>query len=264
VPLRWIEDAAHHDVVLDALARARVSLWIATANLKDTRLEAPIGSVARARRRYVSIVERFDELRGRGVELRVLHGGPPSGPFRESLAQRPALSPSHDWLRQCPRVHLKIIAVDGQDLYLGSANLTGAGMGAKGAGRRNFEIGVSTTDHVLIDAAQRRFDAIWTGGECGSCRVRSTCPRPLDTSSDTPPTSDPDRGPRRARTASAGGRVKAVPAPSRAKANAPPSGSRNPSGSKNDVAPRRTKKNGAAHLERADEKSGSARRRRRT
>lgn len=180
--MRWIEDAEHHDVIVDALARARVSLWIGTANLKDVRLEAPIGTAARARGRYVSIAERFAELRARSVELRVLHGGPPSRPFRDALARRASLSPTQAWLRQCPRVHLKMIVVDGTELYLGSANLTGAGMGAKAAGRRNFELGVSTTDHVLLDAAQRRFDRIWTGRECGACRVRSLCPRPLDQS----------------------------------------------------------------------------------
>jgi phosphatidylserine/phosphatidylglycerophosphate/cardiolipin synthase-like enzyme len=180
VPLRWVEDADHYDVIVEALARAGVSLWIATANLKDVRLEAPIGSVARARRRYVSIVERFEELLARGVELRVLHGGPPSQPFREALARRRGLAPPGAWLRQCPRVHLKMVAVDGTELYLGSANLTGAGMGAKGAGRRNFELGVRTTDHVMLDAAQRRFDRIWTGRECGACRLRATCPQPLD------------------------------------------------------------------------------------
>lgn len=180
VPLRWVEDADHYDVIVDAISRAAVSLWIATANLKDMRLEAPIGSAARARRRYVSIAERFAELLARGVELRVLHGGPPSQPFREALARRSRLSPAHTWLRQCPRVHLKMVAVDGAELYLGSANLTGAGMGAKGAGRRNFELGVCTSDHVMLDAAQRRFDRIWSGGECGGCRLRATCPAPLD------------------------------------------------------------------------------------
>jgi phosphatidylserine/phosphatidylglycerophosphate/cardiolipin synthase-like enzyme len=180
VPLRWVEDADHYDVIVDALSRANVSLWIATANLKDVRLEAPIGSAARARRRYVSIAERFGDLLARGVELRVLHGGPPSQPFRESLAKRPRLAPAQAWLRQCPRVHLKMVAVDGADLYLGSANLTGAGMGAKGAGRRNFELGIRTSDHVMLDAAQRRFDRIWTGRECAGCRVRANCPAPLD------------------------------------------------------------------------------------
>jgi phosphatidylserine/phosphatidylglycerophosphate/cardiolipin synthase-like enzyme len=180
VPLRWVEDADHYDVVVEALERAQVSLWIATANLKDMRLEAPIGTRARARRRYVSIAERFEELLGRGVELRVLHGGPPSQPFRQALAKLERRAPAQTWLRQCPRVHLKMIAVDGADLYLGSANLTGAGMGAKAVGRRNFELGVRTTDHVLLDAAQRRFDRIWGGLECGACRLRSSCPQPLD------------------------------------------------------------------------------------
>ena len=180
VPLRWVEDAEHYDVIVEALSRASISLWIATANLKDVRLEAPIGSAARARRRYVSIAERFEEVLGRGVELRVLHGGPPSAPFREALSKRSRLRPVQTWLRQCPRVHLKLVAVDGADLYLGSANLTGAGMGAKGAGRRNFELGVRTSDHVMLDAAQRRFDRIWTGQECGACRLRPNCPAPLD------------------------------------------------------------------------------------
>jgi len=96
--------------------------------------------------------------------------------------------------------------VDGTDLYLGSANLTGAGLGAKGAGRRNFELGVSTTDHVLIDAAQRRFDAIWTGRECGACRVRSSCPRPLDAAVTAPTVPDAAAAPRRAKAPTAPGR----------------------------------------------------------
>lgn len=53
-------------------------------------------------------------------------------------------------------------------------------MGVKGAGRRNFELGVRTSDHVMLDAAQRRFDRIWSGRECSSCRLRATCPAPLD------------------------------------------------------------------------------------
>jgi len=87
-------------------------------------------------------------------------------------------------LRQCPRVHLKLIAVDGRALYLGSANFTGAGLGAKGDGRRNFEMGILTDDEVLLDASQARFDAIWRGKECGPCRLRSVCPKPLDSTDD--------------------------------------------------------------------------------
>jgi phosphatidylserine/phosphatidylglycerophosphate/cardiolipin synthase-like enzyme len=84
-------------------------------------------------------------------------------------------------MRRCPRVHLKVIAVDGASLYLGSANFTGAGLGAKAKGRRNFETGILTEDDVLLDAVQARYDRIWRGAECGSCKLRHLCPAPLDT-----------------------------------------------------------------------------------
>jgi len=177
-----VADLEHHDqVMLRALSEARVSVWIGTANVKDIRLEAPIGTRARARGQYLSITEQLTELVRRRVEVRILHGALPSRPFRESLAKSKELRAPRFQMRHCPRVHLKMIAVDGSYLYLGSANFTGAGLGAKAEGRRNFELGISTDDDVLLDAAQGRFDRIWRGRECGSCRLRAECPAPLDT-----------------------------------------------------------------------------------
>jgi phosphatidylserine/phosphatidylglycerophosphate/cardiolipin synthase-like enzyme len=173
-------DLEHYEKVLRALSEARVSVWIGTANVKDIHLQAPIGTRARARGQYLSITERLTELVRRKVEVRILHGALPSRPFRESLGRSEELVPPRFEMRHCPRVHLKMIAVDGAYLYLGSANFTGAGLGAKGEGRRNFEIGVVTDDDVLLDATQARFERIWTGRECGNCRLRAECPAPLD------------------------------------------------------------------------------------
>ncbi|MEO8980713.1 MAG: phospholipase D family protein [Polyangiaceae bacterium] len=176
-----VADIDHYDkVILGALSQARVSVWIGTANVKDIRLEAPVGTRARARGQYQSITERLTDLVRRNVEVRILHGGVPSRPFRESLAKSKELVPPRFQMRHCPRVHLKMIAVDGSYLYLGSANFTGAGLGAKGEGRRNFELGISTDDYALLDATQARFERIWRGAECGACRMRSECPGPLD------------------------------------------------------------------------------------
>lgn len=176
-----LADRAHYDeVVVRAVGQARVSVWIGTANLKDVHVEAPIGTRARAAGRFLSMTERFEELVQRGVEVRILHGGTPSRRFRASLARRRGLRAPKFELRQCPRVHLKLIVVDGAYLYLGSANFTGAGLGAHSEGRRNFELGVATDDDVLLDAAQLRFDRIWSGRECGACRLRASCPGPLD------------------------------------------------------------------------------------
>jgi phosphatidylserine/phosphatidylglycerophosphate/cardiolipin synthase-like enzyme len=175
-----VVDREHYvDVVMGAIAEAKVSVWIGTANLKELHVEAAVGTRARARGRYVSILETFQALADRGVELRILHGAPPSRPFREELGRRRRLRPKLA-MRLCPRVHLKMIAVDGRSLYLGSANFTGAGLGAKGDGRRNFEMGITTEDDAMLDAAQGRFDRIWSGAECGACKLRGVCPQPLD------------------------------------------------------------------------------------
>ncbi len=179
---RLLVDSDHYDsLVLSSIARAEVSLWIATANVKEMRIEAPLGTVARAKGRYVSILDTLASLAGRGVELRMLHATTPSRAFRAELRRHPRLSRGALPMRQCPRVHLKLVAVDGRQLYLGSANFTGAGLGAKAEGRRNFEMGILTDDDVLLDAAQERFDRIWSGRECKGCRLRRECPKPIDT-----------------------------------------------------------------------------------
>lgn len=179
--LELIADLQHYEqVMLRALTQAKVSVWIGTANVKDIHLEAPIGTRARARGEYQSITDTLTELVRRNVEVRILHGALPSRPFRASLAGSPELVAPRFQMRHCPRVHLKLIAVDGAYLYLGSANFTGAGLGAKGEGRRNFELGIVTDDEWLLDSTQARFERIWRGRECGNCRLRAECPAPLD------------------------------------------------------------------------------------
>jgi phosphatidylserine/phosphatidylglycerophosphate/cardiolipin synthase-like enzyme len=178
-----ILDSAHYERVTLAIARAKVSVWISTANVKQLLVQAPVGTRDRARGKYVPIADTFQSLADRGVQVRLLHAAQPSRPFREELARRAArlVRPGFE-MRACPRVHLKMIAIDGALLYLGSANLTGAGLGAKSEGRRNFEMGVLTDDEWLLDQAQARFDRIWRGLECAGCRMRSKCPRPIDVS----------------------------------------------------------------------------------
>ncbi len=174
----------HYDAAIAAVLAAETSVWIATANLKELMVEdgrAQPG-VRRSRRRstYRSILEVLAEHARRGVELRVLHADRPSGPFRAELARHPILDEGGLALRLCPRNHLKAVIVDGRRLYLGSANWTGAGLGARGANRRNFELGVMTEDTRLLDHVQGLYQHLWSGGECGACDLRSRCPGPLD------------------------------------------------------------------------------------
>ncbi|MCG5053561.1 MAG: phospholipase D family protein [Myxococcales bacterium] len=202
VALELVSGRGHYERVVTRLLSAKRSVWVATANLKELRVEdhraRPGVSRTRQRGSYRSILGVFDELAGKGVELRLLHAGLASGPFRRELARLPRLSggvglgtraltgkqaPAQApalHMRQCPRVHLKVVVVDGAEVYLGSANFTGAGLGARGEGRRNFELGVMSRDDHLLDEVQALFDHIWRGDACKGCRLRAVCPAPLD------------------------------------------------------------------------------------
>jgi len=160
----------HRRVLLELIPSARDSLLIATANLKAARLVYPDGRVE-------SIVEALERLGDQGVEVRVLHSGVPSGPFLEELK---AVRPHAFEMRRCPRTHFKAVIVDGHRLYLGSANLTGAGLGAKSVGRRNFEVGLLSDDPDLVDRVGDLFEAIWSGAACRDCQRLDYCPEPLE------------------------------------------------------------------------------------
>jgi len=184
VALEVIGGRAHYDRVITAVLAAKVSVWIASANVKELMVDdgraAPGRRRTLRRRPYVSVLARLDELAAHGVELRLLHAELPSRPFRSEIAHHPRLVAGGLALRRCPRVHMKAVIVDGELLYLGSANWTGAGLGAKGSGRRNFELGIVTDDGPLLDQVQALYERVWSGGECEACRLREVCPGPLD------------------------------------------------------------------------------------
>lgn len=75
----------------------------------------------------------------------------------------------------CNRVHFKIIVIDCEWVYVGSANLTGAGMGMKSPHKRNFEAGIFTDAPHLVDGAMEEFDRIWRGEECKKCGRKEFC-----------------------------------------------------------------------------------------
>jgi len=168
----------YREVILERLARAERSVWIATANVKEMYVERA--------GRFRSVMELFAELAARGVELRLLHAEVPSRPFRAAFDRKRSLVRGGLALKICPRVHFKAVLVDGRWLYLGSANLTGAGLGAKDEHKRNFEVGFGTADVELIDRLTALYDAVWSGAECGPCKLRDVCPDPIGPSTRAP------------------------------------------------------------------------------
>lgn len=114
-----------------------------------------------------------------GVEFRIIHAEVPSRSFRESSDALPALVDGGMELQICPRSHWKIVVVDGVLGYAGSANFTGAGLGARGAGKRNHELGAVGREPDFVAMLEREFDTFWMGEHCEGCLRRDICPDPI-------------------------------------------------------------------------------------
>ena len=169
--IEFVSDRGIHErVILEAVPAAATRLWIATADIKDMQVV-----VGRATRPFLGVLA---DLAARGVEIRLVHAKEPGGNWRADFDRYPELLEGMERML-CPRVHFKCVIVDGLLAYYGSANLTGAGMGAKSVRKRNFENGVWTDDPSLVLPLSEQFDAVWRGDFCRDCGRRDFCGDPV-------------------------------------------------------------------------------------
>lgn len=168
--IEFISDADHLSRILDLASKAKQTLWIGTADIKDLyivqgKIEQPFLGV-------------LSDLIGKGVEVRLIHAKEPGPNFREDFDRYPRLSTMLERV-MCPSVHFKIIVIDQSLCYVGSANLTGAGMGMKSDTRRNFEASILTDIPTIVKNACQEFDKVWCGSECKKCERKILCPDPI-------------------------------------------------------------------------------------
>lgn len=161
---------SRYNKVLAKVASVKKSLWLGTADIKDLHVK-----VGNASAPFLSVL---NQLVRRGIEVRLIHAKEPGPIFREEFNRFPMLRSSMEMML-CPRVHFKILVFDGQCTYVGSANLTGAGIGMKSANRRNFEAGILTDSPQLLQAAIEQFDSVWRGEHCKQCGRKKFCKNPI-------------------------------------------------------------------------------------
>ncbi|MCB1174990.1 MAG: phospholipase [Leptospiraceae bacterium] len=154
------------------IPRAREHIWIATADIKDMHVQSG--------KKYIPFLQVLQDLLQQQVEIQFLHAKEPGPRFRAHFDSYPAFleNPGFD-RRMCPRQHSKMICVDQRWLYVGSANMTGAGLGSRGEHKRNFEAGFITDDKGFINQAADYFQSIFNGHHCDACQHYDSCPDPI-------------------------------------------------------------------------------------
>jgi len=167
----------YDEVIQKRLPEAQRFVWIVTADIKDLHLDTGHG--------FEPLLALLSRLVERGVGVRLIHAKEPGPRFRKHFDDYPELFESELFDRiLCPRVHTKAIVIDGNGAFVGSANLTGAGLGAKHKDKRNFEAGFWFEDCEQLTELMAWVDSLYLGEECGNCRRREYCPDPIDEMND--------------------------------------------------------------------------------
>ena len=163
---KYIANEEHYSEVISRIAKVRETLWIGTADIKDVYVKQDGDTMP--------LLGQLAAPLKRGVGVRLVHAKEPGPNFREDFDRYPILATDLERV-MCPRVHFKMMIFDLETAYIGSANLTGAGIGMKSPLRRNFEAGILTNDPELVNAAIEQFDNLWMGMHCKKCGRQEFC-----------------------------------------------------------------------------------------
>lgn len=169
--LEYIKNEQHYTKVLQHGLSVKRELWIGTADIKDLFIKDGSNSIP--------FLGMLSKLVARKVNIRLLHAKEPGPMFRKDFDKYPNLAKSLE-RAICPRVHFKLFIFDLETVYIGSANLTGAGIGMKNPNRRNFEAGILTNNPEMVENAITQFDTVWRGDHCKTCDRKEFCGDRLD------------------------------------------------------------------------------------
>ena len=162
--LQYISDIDHYNQVLARVASVKRSLWIGTADIKD--LHVKVGETTKP---FLAVIACLFVAVWKCAS------------FMPRSLDRTPVRIIYTRLERvlCPHVHFKMLIFDCKEVYIGSANLTGAGIGMKTADKRNFEAGILTDAPAIVERAMNQFDNLWIGRHCKTCKCKDFCPDPI-------------------------------------------------------------------------------------
>ncbi len=159
-------------LVQECIPQSRQSLWIVTADIKDMYIE--YGNA------FAPFLQLLADMIDRGVAIRLIHAKEPGPRFRQEYDRFEQLIESDLFERVlCPRVHTKAVIIDHKLAFIGSPNLTGAGMGGKHEDKHNFEAGFLFNNVGEIKRLSEWVERLCKGEYCTSCRRVEHCPDPI-------------------------------------------------------------------------------------
>ena len=170
IPTTLISDREHYEFLIGNIRKAKRSVLLSTANVK----RFSIGETE-AKASSESFLDILDSLANSGVDIRIICSSPSRGFLEEMEGHEDLMNNPHFTFKTCRRCHMKMVIIDSEIIYIGSANITAAGMGPRIDTRRNFEAGMISSDVNLVEQGIDIFEEGWSKKRCNSCYYKSEC-----------------------------------------------------------------------------------------
>lgn len=165
----------HYQEVIDRICAAKSSIRIMTANFKRFNLK-PTDKQGDKYHDGTPFIKYLMAKAVQGVSVQIICSMP-SSYFREEWKEyyqqmgKPALFK----YKFCDRNHAKVVIIDDTLAYVGSANVTPAGLGQGIFTPGNFEAGILTEDPDIVSSIKNLFTKIGDGVFCEGCHRKKDC-----------------------------------------------------------------------------------------
>ena len=172
---RLITNNSHYEEVVERICSAKSSIRIMTANFKRFRLR-PTKNQGKDYNDGTPFIERLMEKAVQGVSVQIICSNP-SDSFTEEWQDyyRQMGEPELFEYMFCDRNHAKLAIIDDKLAYVGSANVTPAGLGQGVFTPGNFEAGIITENQEVISSIKDFFTMIWDEKYCINCHRAEKC-----------------------------------------------------------------------------------------
>ena len=156
---RFIFNSSHYDEALLRICDAKSSIKIMTANFKRFRLKPTVEQGIN----YTDgtpFIEFLMRKAVQGVSVQIVCSQP-SKPFLEEWSEcfRKMNMPKLFECKMNDRNHAKIYIIDDKIAYIGSANVTRAGL--RQTSLQNFEAGILTENNDMLSSVKKYFSMVW-------------------------------------------------------------------------------------------------------
>lgn len=164
----------HYQEVIDRICGAKSSIKIMTANFKRFRLK-PTDNQGEGYKDGTPFVKYLMAKAVQGVSVQIICSRPSTSFTEEWEEYYRQMNPELFQYRFCERNHAKVVIIDDKFAYVGSANVTPAGLGQGIFTPGNFEAGIFTAEPEIISQLHSLFSMIWDGECCTDCHRANKC-----------------------------------------------------------------------------------------